>query len=336
MRFGYVGSPDAVDEIGRIAAAAEREGFDFYAVGDSHTMWPDPYVLLAQAVMATERIRLGVLVTNPVTRHVAATANAVATLDAMSGGRLFLGIGTGDNAVLNVGKSPATVEEFGAAVVAIRDLMAGEPIAVDGHRIVRRWSQQKVPVLMAAEGPRTLRLAGQIADGVVVGVGLTQGSLLRAHQLLIEGATSVGRDLEEIEVWHIARWAIAEDRSTAIESIASILAAAGHHALGRAPAAKGVAEELVRPVQELDRRYDSRYHAVRGSSPNADLVVELGLLEYFADRFAIAGSPQDCVAKVRQLEGWGVKRLVLTKANTGDMVEEITRWSDEVGSHLME
>ena len=85
----------------------EDWGFEMVGVPDAHWLWPDCYVTLTQCALNSQRLRMGTFVTNPLTRHPAVTAGAIASINELSDGRAFLGIGTGDSAVYNVGLKAA-------------------------------------------------------------------------------------------------------------------------------------------------------------------------------------------------------------------------------------
>lgn len=90
--------------IGAEAKRAEAQGWDGLGVVDSQNRSGDPYVALAMAASATERIGLSTAVTNSLTRLPAATAAAIASVDRVADGRAVLGIGRGDSAVADLGK----------------------------------------------------------------------------------------------------------------------------------------------------------------------------------------------------------------------------------------
>ena len=99
MQFGVCFAPDPpprrwVD----LAKQAEGSGFDYVWMWDSHVLWQDVYPTFTLMAAATERIRMGPLVTNPVTRDPTVTASVLATLDDLSGGRMDMGLGRGDSA----------------------------------------------------------------------------------------------------------------------------------------------------------------------------------------------------------------------------------------------
>ncbi len=168
-------SPAIVDA----ARAAEEAGLDEFWLGDEG-VGRDPFVLLAAAAMVTERILLGVAVTNPYLRHPAATAAAAATVQELSGGRVVLGIGTGGDLALGpVGI--AREQPFARVADAVR-VMRGVTTAVPvagydppPHALPR----SDVPIYIGARSERLNRLASSAADGVFLG-GIPRGSLAEA------------------------------------------------------------------------------------------------------------------------------------------------------------
>jgi 5,10-methylenetetrahydromethanopterin reductase len=96
----------------RTAQEIEAAGWDGMLVVDSQNLSGDPYVSLALAATVTTRIGLGTGVTNSVTRHAAATATAIASVNRISNGRAVLGIGRGDSALAHLGRAPARLAQF--------------------------------------------------------------------------------------------------------------------------------------------------------------------------------------------------------------------------------
>jgi 5,10-methylenetetrahydromethanopterin reductase len=143
-----------------LAMEAEERGFDGLMLADSENLVGDPYVELALAARDTTRLRLAVAVTNPVTRHPAVTASAIATLQIESGGRAVLVLGRGDSAVLQLGIRPATTAQLERAVGDIRAFLRGEDVpTATGARARMAWiapfAPAEVPVSVAATGPAT-------------------------------------------------------------------------------------------------------------------------------------------------------------------------------------
>jgi 5,10-methylenetetrahydromethanopterin reductase len=150
------------------ARRAEDRGAQFVGITDGQMIWRDAYVALTLAAARTTRVHLGPWVTNAVTRHPTVTANAIATLDEFSGGRMFLGIGNGDDSVRTINRPRTGLDELAATVELVRRLMAGEPVDHEGHRLRLATARPSAPpIYWAASGPRSLRYAGRYADGVI-------------------------------------------------------------------------------------------------------------------------------------------------------------------------
>src|SRR2546425_12970092 len=99
MDFGITLKPEPdVARMVRLAVAAERLGFDYCWLFDSHVIWADPYPILTLIANATDRIKVGTCVTNPATRDPSITARSLAALPIPSDGRPQLAIGRGDSA----------------------------------------------------------------------------------------------------------------------------------------------------------------------------------------------------------------------------------------------
>jgi 5,10-methylenetetrahydromethanopterin reductase len=157
--------------------AREVEGWGFAGllVADSQNLNADVWVELALAGAATERIGLGPGVTNPVTRHPAVTASAALTLQQETGGRAVLGLGRGDSALAQIGREPVPARELEEALTAVQGYLRGEEVVLDGTPSRIRWADQtgqpKVPVTVAATGPRVIGLAARHAERVDLTVG---------------------------------------------------------------------------------------------------------------------------------------------------------------------
>lgn len=173
----------------------------------------DAFQLCALASRETSHIRLSTGVVNPYTRNPTSLAMALATLDEVSSGRAQLGMGTSspslirDQMGIEVGK-PATVMAETTAIV--RGLLAGETVTLDGERFVyngakleARPVQARVPIFFAAMGPQMLRLAGRVADGVLLNVGASTEYVRWAVEQVYAGAEAVGRARSDLT---IAAW----------------------------------------------------------------------------------------------------------------------------------
>ena len=312
MKFGVTLLPDGLDALARRARLAEDLGFDYVGIGDSQSLFREVYVSLSVVATCTQRAMLGPTITNPLTRHPAVTASAIASVNELSGGRAFLGIGSGDSAVLNLGMRPARVAELRNYIQSVRDMLAGGAAEYQGRRAHVRWADSPIPIAMAAEGPRTLAMAGEIADAAIVHTGLTPGILSDTIARVREGDGSAGREQGAVGVWAFAKCNIAESREQAIQDIKMALAASGHHVFAFTLEGKHLPQEFREAIYALRREYQASEHEQIGQTRNATLTDELGLTDYFADRFAIAGTPEECRAKARSIFDSGVDVLLIT------------------------
>ena len=96
----------------RTAKQLEDAGWAGFQVVDSQNLSGDPYVALALAATATTRLGLATGVTNTVTRHAAVTASSIGSVQRLSNGRAYLGIGRGDSALAHLGRGPARLASF--------------------------------------------------------------------------------------------------------------------------------------------------------------------------------------------------------------------------------
>ncbi len=183
-----------------IASHAEALGFDRCWVYDEGLATRDVYVTLGAIANATTRLKLGPGITNPHTRHPGQTAAAIASLDELSGGRGFLGIGAGGSLTLD----PLGIERHRplAAVretmEACRRLWSGQPVELDGEHVRLRaatlgYGRADTEIWLAGRGPNMLRLGGAQADGVMLDF-IHQQSLADYVALVRDGARESGRD----------------------------------------------------------------------------------------------------------------------------------------------
>jgi 5,10-methylenetetrahydromethanopterin reductase len=206
---------------------AEILGWDAALQPDSQLRRRDTYVLLAAAARATERITLGPLIANPVTRHPTVTASSIATIDELAPGRTLLGWGVGDTAVRLAGLRPALVKELEASTRLMRALLDGEAVEVGARQPARLPHHRPVPIWIAAGGPRTLRMAGGVADGVFLRVGTHPANIKTAVDAIHAGAAEAGRDPATVRLAAIFHTVLVDDPGRALTMARSM--AAGYY-----------------------------------------------------------------------------------------------------------
>jgi 5,10-methylenetetrahydromethanopterin reductase len=158
--------PANIREFGR---ACEAMGVDLLTVGEAASEFRDPFVNLVRLAEATERPRLTTAVTTPRLRHPAVLANAFATVDEVSKGRVAIGLGSGDLGLMELGEKPVRLAELEEYATTVKTLANGGAVDAGDRTISIRWADADMPLWLAADGPKMLALAARIADGVIVG-----------------------------------------------------------------------------------------------------------------------------------------------------------------------
>jgi len=329
MKQGLVLTPPDPATLARWSSLAEETGFDAIWVTDSQSLYREVFASVGVCLSSTRQIPCGPCVINPITRHPAVAASAIATLSEMHGERAVLGLGSGDSAVLNLGMKPVRVARVRAYLIALRSLLEEGRAEYEGRACILNWFKRRVPLYLAAEGPRMLRLAGELADGVIVGSGLVPEMVRDSKALIEEGARAAGRRIEDIDLWWMAKVNVHEDGERARREIRAGLAGSAHHAFNFTLEGKHVPPGMAGPIRELRRRYVFSEHAMAEKDANAALVDELGLRGFLLERFAIAGTPEECRARLGELEGMGIENIRLT-AHVPNRPAFMRLWSEEV------
>lgn len=170
LSCGLPPGPDFVE----LTVLAESLGYSRVWIFDSAPLWEDPFVHLALAAVSTQRIGLGTAVLVPTERSAMTMASSIATVVRLSGDRFTAGFGTGYTSRLSAGQRPMPLDSFVDYVVAVRSLLAGETVIVEGKPA--RMQQASglaaarpigVPIWLSVFGPRGTERAGEVADGII-------------------------------------------------------------------------------------------------------------------------------------------------------------------------
>src|SRR6202171_6016213 len=194
----WLGTFPIPGRITALAQMAERDGWDGLALTDSQNLGGDTFAALALAARATHRITLATGATNPATRHPAVIASAIATIQVESGGRAFLGIARGDSALAYIGRKPLPLEEFARALDQVQTYLRGESVDCDGFASKIQWIAEallkvpKVPMSVAATGPKVIRLAARIAESITFSAGADPERLRTSSDLASQSRHAAG------------------------------------------------------------------------------------------------------------------------------------------------
>lgn len=297
MRFSVRLNNDLpVAEYVRLARAAEEVGFDQFWVSHDLFLRSAP-VILAAVAAATERIELGTCVLNPYTLHPAEIAMLAATLDEQSGGRFNLGLAAGAAEFLKWVGLPqerplATTRR---AIEAIRALLAGEPVERWQPEAYLRFPARPVPIYLGALSPRMLRLAGELADGVLP-LLFPPEHYETVAPLIREGAERAGRQLADLDLAACIWCSVSSDRAAARDVLADKIAYYGHALSPLIWSRLGLTQADFRPIEQalMSERDPAKARA---------LVDERML------RIGIVGTPEELITRLERLVALGVRHL---------------------------
>src|SRR5437763_4019535 len=266
MKFAWLCSHESYqpEELVEQAVAAEEAGFDVVLGSDHFHPWVDDtsaagfvWSWLGAVAARTRRVQLGTSVTCPLFHyHPGLVAQAAATVDRLSGGRFLLGVGTGEA----INERPLGFEFPGyrerqdrmrEALEIIHRLFAGEKVTFDGTyyttESARLYSPplHRVPVLMAAGGPKSAEFAGRFADGLITSVKRPEDTVANVIEPYRRAAAERGGS----QLVLATRWAVlAADEDAAWQALSSMR---GLRAPGRLEAADPA--DLRSRADEMDR-----------------------------------------------------------------------------------
>jgi 5,10-methylenetetrahydromethanopterin reductase len=316
------------------ARRVEAEGWTGMGIVDSQCLSGDPYIAAALAGAATTTLKLATAVTNTVTRHPAVAATAAASVQAEIGGRFVLGIGRGDSALAYLGLAPAPPAQFerhlrrlqgylrreevpfDLETDAVNGLRSSESLHLDGGPSVSRlrWlrdEQPKVPVDVAASGPRVIEIAARLADAITFAVGVDPLRLGWAIDHARSSRAAAGLDPDTLGLGSYIPLLVHDDRSTARELISGSVGSFARFSVMHGTVAGPVAESQRSTLTAVHRAYDMNAHFTHGS-PQAQ-----ALTDEVIDAFAIAGPASYCIERLTELREMGLRRFYLTGPGRG-------------------
>lgn len=301
-----------ITQLAEFAVEAEAAGFDTVWIPDSQFLWRDVWTAATLVADRTAHIGLGVAVTNFETRHAAVTASAIASVDELAEGRLRIAFGTGDSSVKTLGLHPTRLGRMREQVALVRQLLAGDEVVWTesgkyGGRAVRlRYAPKRsVPIYLAASGPRTLALAGEIADGVIVGAGIAPSLVERALEHVRTGAAAAGRRLDELDVCLAAYTVVAPDEATAVRYAKPLCLASAQLGAGAALRAIGIDIEVPAVVEGV---YPDITHAESWDLAVrvADRYIDDEAAARYAAAFTLAGTTDQIAGRIDAVRGLGI------------------------------
>lgn len=284
-------------------------GYDLITIGDSPAGWHELYVSLTLAAIDAPMAQLAPLVTSPFMRHPLVSANALCSVDDLSGGRVALGLATGGSTVLAIGRMPATQQEIRAEIQAYKALFAGEPIEWEGRPVKPLRFPRSIPIYYSAFGPKAVQLAGEQADGAILFAGEQHlDGLEQRIGALRAAAAAAGRDPASIDIWVVSYTSIRPTREDAYDDLGAFIAV-NAMAFRTPETLAQVPTQFRGKVLEFQSRYDPTEHVVVGGK-NVKLMEEMGLREYLSEFDTLAGPVENATNMLRKLEALGVSTFI--------------------------
>lgn len=335
INFGFSVTPGEPLGVGAEMRRAEALGYERVGIWDSPALFREPWVTLGSVARDTERIRLGTWVTNPRSRHPLVTAACAATLDDLAPGRVYIGIGAGGTGVWHLGMGTAKLADLEAYVLAVRGLLERNAADWRGSALTLPWAgPRRIPIVMSAHASRSLHLAGRIADGVVIGLGVSPVVVASSLELLEAGAREAGRTLDDLQIWFTSFWWVDEEPGKAVADGAWSATAFALHFADSGVENKFIPEELQAALLEVGRSYDLRSHGHPSDDQKAAYVAladRLGVGSYLRERFMLAGTPEEVEAQIRAAARAGARNFDgAIDADLPEHEERITRWAELV------
>jgi probable F420-dependent oxidoreductase len=315
MDFGLVLQTDPpASRVVSLMQRAERNGFRYGWTFDSAVLWQEPFVIYSQILAHTQKLTVGPMVTNPGTRTWEVTASTFATLNDMFGNRTVCGIGRGDSAMRVAGRKPVTLARISEAMRVIRALGSGREADLGGTVVRFPWIRPgaKLPVWMAAYGPKALKTAGEEADGFILQLS---DLYLTEHMVkaVKDAAAAAGRDPAEVTVCVAApAYVTADDSPGALahareqcrwfggmvgNHVADLVARYGEHSAE-------IPDDLTAYIKAR-RGYDYAHHG-RSGNPDTRFVPD-----EIVDRFCVIGPAEKHIEKLNALRDLGVDQFAL-------------------------
>ena len=284
----------------QLAKVTEELGYSHIWVGDSHLIWREAYVNMAAMALSTTRVKLGTGVTNPLTRHPSVVASAYATLEEYAPGRTIVGIGLGDSSVETMGMKPAKLSYFEKTMAQMRQLLDGQEVQLETGKIhLLHPCKAKVPIYIAASGPKMLELSGRIADGIIVLVGVADEYIAHARERISAGAKAAGRKVEDLNLVLWVPCAVS-DTAPAKDAVKAHVARVVAHPL---PYVLDPTEQKV--LEEIRKTYDY-YHHMDQQANHAEVIPD-----WLVEKFAIAGSVAECRAQIERIKKTGIQQIAI-------------------------
>lgn len=321
--------PPVAKQTARSAAQAEAEGWTGVLLPDSQNLAAELIVEMTTCLAATERILVSPGVTNPVTRHPAVLAGALATLQVEFGGRTVVEIGRGDSALAYLGLAPMKVAPFGRYVQALQGYLSGSDVPFNAEFAPAhlpgistlglsdeptssslRWLPPEtptVPVFVTATGPKVIALAATLSDGVTLSVGADPERVRAAVDTARQAASKAGKDPDRLRLGAYINVAVHDDLPTAAAITSGKLASFSRFSVMHGRVVGATSSEDAAELKRIGEAYNMNAHGSADSAQARDISVD------FARRNAVIGAPDACLKRLWELREAGISRFLFAE-----------------------
>lgn len=305
LSFGFLAGNGLAQTV-RLAARAEELGFGTLWIAEDY-FYGGAFATATACAAVTSRIRIGIGVINPYTRHPALTAMEAGALDAASAGRLVLGVGASNRRWMQEMMGIPFVQPVPAMremITIIRRMLAGERLTYQGKlfqvnnvHLEFEPYRKEIPIHLGVKGEDTLALAGRLADGVLLSILSSPPYCRWAIERIRVGATRAGRTLESFETAAYLLVSADHDRMVARARVQPVIAKyLGLHGEHTIMLRAGLSPAEIRPFREA---------FLKGQSHSAAHLVDDRLI----DLFSAAGTPAECAAALQRWVEAGIDRI---------------------------
>ena len=292
-----------------LVRTAEQLGFSHGWTFDSHVLWQEPFVIYSQMLSATHRMTIGPMVTNPGTRDWTVLASHFATLNDMFGNRTICGIGRGDSAMRVIGHQPCTLAELAASMQVIKGLAEGREVTYNNTQQQFPWAPQdsRLDILMAAYGPKALKLCGEQTDGFILQLAdpaIAQWTITAVR----EAAAAAGRNPDDLYICIAAPAYIGDDLPHQRDQVRWFGGMVGNHVADLVE--RYGADGSAMPREFTDyiagrQGYDYSEHGRSGATHTEFVPDEI------IDRFCLLGPPKAHVERLLELSQLGADQFAI-------------------------
>ena len=305
-----------IDGTFSFARRYEDAGFDGLLFFDTQNLAPEALVSLTAAAKETSTLGLGTGVTNPMTRHAAVTASAFSALQVVSNGRAYLGIGRGDSALAHLGYAPTSAGAFEKYLSDLMSYLRGEAVDFPPDADVDKlhladtpetsriqWLQDfpRVPVGVAATGPRVISIAARLADRIDLMLGASAKRIQWGMEVAREARQEAGLE-GDIPFSAYVNLVVHDDGELAWKMAAPAITSQSRFAAMHGKPIGPVSDEAREILAKVHSSYNMKQHGAHG----ADFITR-----DFAHEFGIYGPPSYCVDRLSELAELGVDRFIL-------------------------